>query len=194
MLAFDELSHTYRWKGLVVPSVTQVLEILDGALMQIPLHVLTYARALGSAVHRATELDDQGLLDERTVAIQVQPYLEAWRKFRRDKKFAPTAMEQRVFHPKLHYAGTFDRIGLMGSKPTLLDIKSGEVWPSHGPQTAAYAAAYHATALDKLEQRVVVQLRDDGQYRVHYMEDSSDWGTFLACLTIHKFKARNSCR
>ena len=98
VLLFDEVSHTYTAGGVVVPSVTQILAPLND-LSFIGPEVLAYKRALGTAVHKATELYDLGELDESSVADVVRPYLDAWIRLRTELQFEILGMDERVFHP-----------------------------------------------------------------------------------------------
>ncbi len=185
-LTFEPVEHVYRANGVIVPSVTQILEILDEC-WRVPPDALRRAADLGTAVHLACELDDRDDLDEDTLDPIVAPYLAAWRRFRLETGFAPEMVEQRVFHPSYQYAGTLDRVGTVAGKRSVLDIKSGESWPSHGPQTAAYQQALLAAG-EKTVSRCAVYLRADGTYRLQALTGKSDWAVFLACLTIRKFK------
>jgi hypothetical protein len=189
-LHFDEATHTYTVGGRVVPSVTQILASVDRDLWRVPPGVLEAAAALGTAVHKATELDDLADLDEESLAPQIAPYLAAWRRFRAETGFAPVAIEERLHNAMYGYCGTLDRVGHLDGQRALLDIKSGMQWPSHGPQTAAYQDAYERQSGKKIDLRLVVYLRDDGTYRMVAQRDKSDWSVFLAALTIHKFTTK----
>lgn len=188
-LSFDEATHTYRWDGVVVPSVTTILRILDdSALSRVSPDVLAAAAGRGTAVHKATELDDEGTLDESSVDPAIAPYLEAWRRYRADTGLEPIAVEQRVYHNQHRYAGTFDRVAMLDGQRVIVDIKSGTAWPSHGPQTAAYAYAWERMHGKKIDGRIVVYLASDGQYRADRHGNQNDWATFVAALTIYRFK------
>lgn len=186
-LTFDEATHTYMVDGRVMPSVTQILEVVDRGLWRVPPDVLEAARLLGTAVHKATELYDLDDLDASSVAPQVAPYLAAWVKFRRESGFRPTSIEHRLYNPVYGYCGTLDRVGQLNDKTSLVDVKSGVAWPSHGPQTAAYAAAVKEQEGVRVDARYAVYLGADGTYRLVEHADRADWPTFLACLTVHRF-------
>ena len=66
------------------------------------------------------------------------PFMEAYRTFLRDMEPVWSRTEAVVHDPVYGYAGTLDRAGLVQGVPVVVDIKSGEVPPSVGPQTAAY--------------------------------------------------------
>lgn len=190
-LLFDEPSHTYRVDGVVVPSVTQILAPLNDFSMVSPAD-LEYARQLGTAVHKATELYDAGDLDESTVPDVVQPYLDAWIRLRRELPFEILGMEKRVFHPAHRYCGTYDRLVKFDGRRCMWDIKTGELYPSYGPQTAAYKNAEEKESGKRIEGRHTIQLRDDGTYRIHEMKDPDDWPVFLSCLTLYNFRNKHA--
>lgn len=196
-LTFEPVEHIYHYQGERVPSVTQVLDVIDETWRVDPL-VLQRAAERGVAVHRATELDDMGDLDIDDLDPVLVPYLEAWRRFRVDLGFTVLHSESRVWHDGMRYAGTLDRVGTFSAGGRkrgalqLLDIKSGTAWPSHGPQTAAYTEAFQRLTREKIADRWCVYLRPDGQYRLERQEHPGDWATFIACLSIRQFRARTA--
>jgi PD-(D/E)XK nuclease superfamily len=191
MLTFDELKHEYRHGGKVVHSVTQILQnagLID--LSMVKEDVLEYRRVLGTAVHRATELYDQDDLDVDSLDDRIRPYLDAWVKFKSDTQIVIEENELRLFHPVYRFAGTLDRVGKIGKDRALIDLKTGLMYPSYGPQTAAYKSAYEFQTKKKVQKRYTVQLKDDGNYRLEPMTDEDDWSVFLACLTLKNFKEK----
>ena len=74
MLAFDEPSHTYTYDGTVVPSVTQVLTILND-FSKVPWQVLQAAQERGRLVHKAGEYLLRGELDWSSIDSEIQSYL-----------------------------------------------------------------------------------------------------------------------
>lgn len=194
VLTFDEAAHAYALDGAPMLSVTQVLEgvgIIDYS--GLPEHIRERALARGRAVHVATHYDDEGALDEATVAPGVTGYLEAWRRFRRESGFVPELIEHRGFHQQYPYAGTLDRTGrLANGSEVLLDIKSGtaEWWVR--VQLAAYAAFFEHP---RKWRRMSVELHGDGTYRNEEFPCrgwQSDFNVFLAALTVAEAKRRHS--
>lgn len=184
MLTFDEATHTYRFGGVVVPSVTQVLRPLMN-LDHVDADLLRRASAFGTAVHRACELHDLDQLDESALDPALAPYLEGWRKFCRDYGCAWEAIETRVYHPTLRYAGTLDRCGLVGGNLAYVDIKSGTaLYPTVGPQLAAYAAADCGNP--GARKRYAVRLFEGG-YELKEYTSPLDWPTFASLITIRNF-------
>jgi len=181
-VTFDEVRHEYRHNKIIVPSVTQVLSILNDFTMIDPA-VLEYKRNLGTQVHAATALDDADNLGDYDPVID--GYIEAWRLFKRQAGFIPLHIEQRVFHEAHMYAGTLDRVGKIGDSLVLVDIKTGT--PNKltiGPQLAAYA---EANGMSK-QPRYSVQLLPDGKYKLTKCENKMDFQIFLNCLNIWRWR------
>ena len=191
-LQFDPVSHRYTLGGREVPSVTQLLQVLD-QYEGVPPHVLEAAREFGVHVHLACELWDRGTLDEAALDPNLRLYLDGWRKFRGDTGFIPTHIEERVLHRPMRYAGTLDRLGTLRGRPALVDIKSGMKPKSVGAQTAAYLEAWMLTTSSprKRPTRYCVQLMPE-DYRLHVLDDPADWPLFVSCRNVHQWKSHNA--
>lgn len=192
-LQFDPAQHRYTLGGEHLPSVTQVLDDVLDLYRGVDRAILEAAQVRGTHVHLACELDDRGVLDESALAEEYRPYLKAWRRFRFDSGFEIQAIEERVYHAALGYAGTLDRRGLYRGRTTILDIKSNAAPASVGAQTAAYDRARASmTGSHKPALRLCVELRADGMFRMHRLTDSGDWPLFLSCLNVHKWKKHHA--
>lgn len=194
-IVFRESDHTY-WEGtLPVPNVTRIiggLEDFEG----IPMSILEHASERGKAVHRATELHDQGILDEDSIDDEVRPYLEAWTAFLGHTGAVVLAIEKRVFCPKHRYAGMLDRIihwpDLPPPTEAVLDIKCvAKLSPITRLQTAAYEYAARVDKRTRPRRRFAVQLRADGTYRAEEHKDRGDLSAYLAQLTIFNWRKSN---
>jgi len=184
-LTFEALRHAYTYDGQPIPSVTQVLKdmgLTDYSM--ISQDVLQAAARRGTDAHLACQLDDEGDLDESTVSDAIRPYLEAYRRFRRETGFVPDLIEARGYDPALRVAGTLDRTGTLNGKPVLLDLKTGILLPGHALQITAYTRF-----LDKprLYVRYALRLKDDRTYHLtlfpieSYARDLQTW-QMAACL------------
>jgi hypothetical protein len=169
-IQFDAAEHRYTVAGERWPSVTEVLDPLlelDG----IPRAVLKAAAEFGTHVHMATDLFDKGVLDEPALDPHLAPYLAGWKLFLRETGAEVLASEVRVGHPKLRYAGTLDKFVRWTPRGrheiAQIDLKSGQVPRTVGPQTAAYnEAAIRSGAITGAVSRYVLQLRPDATYRL----------------------------
>lgn len=192
LLTFDEASHTYRHDGRVVPGVTSILRPIMN-FDHVDPALLAAAAAFGVAVHKACELDDRGVLNEAALDPALVPYLDAWRAFSRDYAVQWSAIEERVYHPRLRYAGTLDRFGIVRiapnkphTTPAVVDIKSGtQILPSVGPQLAAYYRARDESSVTT--KRLAVQLKPDGTYVAKWHDDPNDFAVFCSLLTLRNW-------
>lgn len=184
MLEFIEETHTYLLDGVRIPSVTDCTDLLND-YSAVPVQVMKAAAEFGQHVHAATELWDQGNLDEGALDPALVPWLAGWKKFVAESGFDVLAVEERVYSAKYRYAGTLDRRGILNGKPVIIDIKTPTVVPaSAGPQTAGYQQAIEEMHGKKIKGRYAVQLKGDGTYRLYHYADKNDFNTFVSCLNV----------
>ena len=184
MFEFDPIAHRYTLDGIVLPSVTTILRGLDD-FSKVPARALEKARDRGQRVHAACNLDVLRTLDEATVDDEVAPYLAQFRKFLRESGFQPTLSECRVYDENLWYAGTLDLFGdLPNCIDVQIDIKSGAIPRSVGPQTSAYANGLYKRAGLMTRKRFVLKL-EGGKYSLIPLDSTDDFGTF--CLALKQF-------
>jgi hypothetical protein len=188
MLTFDPETHVYRWDDAVVPSVTQVLEsagIIDYS--SIPRGIRDYALQRGSLVHRACELWDEGDLDMDTLSDVLAPYVRAYIDFRETTGFTPILSEYRAYSTRWGYAGTLDRLGQVGNRLWLIDLKSGGMPRWARLQTAAYHELIKG--LHPCVERYALRLDKDGRfYLSDPFTDPSDFYVFTCALQIARWK------
>ena len=135
-LTFDEDKHLFAFKGVRVPSVTQILKDL-GYLSQF---YTEKGRDRGKKVHDATEYLDLGRLDWDSVKKE-KPYIRSYQQLLKRYKVTILAVEQKVFNKELWYAGILDRIAEIDGERCLLSLKSGRHERWHGLQEIAYNLA-----------------------------------------------------
>jgi hypothetical protein len=102
---FTEEGHRYS-EGL--ESVTGILK--DEGFIDAAFYT-EYGRQRGSFVHLARHLDDMGELDEESLDPEIAPYLEAWRRFKRESGFVVCQSETPLANLTYRYAGKPDCIG-----------------------------------------------------------------------------------
>lgn len=183
-LTFEESEHIYHYGGVRVPSVTQVL---DGMVDydRVPIAKLRHAAERGTAVHLATEFDDEGDLDESTVDPEVLPYVDAWRCFRAESGFQPMRSEVRVYSARHRFAGTFDCLGVLFGKWAIVEKKTTfQLAPATAIQVSAYMRAYNEDKPEGERARACwsVWLRRNGTYRLTEYDPLEHWAAFLARL------------
>lgn len=190
-LQFDEESHTYRYSGQVVPSVTQILKPVSPDFTFVPSEKLERARLLGNAVDAAICLFEKKQLDESSLAPVIRSYLDAWIEFKSMSGWETIDTQERVYSEKYGYAGTLDLRGIINNQIAVLDIKRTLVIPAHaGPQTAAYAAATVADVRYALHLKPLNVAR---RWVLERLDSTNDWIVFMSCLTIFRFKEKHKC-
>ena len=192
---FDQESHVYRLNGKIIPSVTGILS--DAGLFDyrgVPPEVMEAARLFGQAVHRATELYDMESLDMATVNEPLIPYLEAWKKFRADFKVViyPSWIEKPICSYKYQFGTIPDRICSIGNKVTLIEVKSTAtiqkaVAIQMGGQEIVVEENY-----GKVRQRIAVQLKPDGTYRIEEFKNPTDKTVFISALNVWRWRKENN--
>lgn len=141
----------------------------------------------GTAIHEATALWDLGVLDEETLDLQIDPYLDAWKRYRSDMMDPDISLmiEQIVVNTAVGYCGTMDRAGV--------DIKTGALCKWHILQAAAY---YHACPVRPPVWHSVY-LKDDGTYKLTIYRPSelfAAFKVFCAALMVYNWRKENGVK
>ena len=163
---FQKEGHRYFIDEIEVPSNTTILK--DLGLINGTYHN-DYARDLGSNVHLATQLHDEGDLGE--IDPSIEPYLTAYKKFLAESDFIPELIEVPMANHIHHYGTTIDRIGAFSSGDALLELQN-ECLPKRLP-------------------RFALQLKPDGTYRLHEFKDPNDRNVALAAVALWHWKNNN---
>lgn len=185
-IKFDRETHSYTLNGKVLPSVTQILK---GVGCIDTRWYTEEGRARGSAVDTLTELADSGKLDWgklRTEYPTLVGYAESWVKFCKECEFQVDLSQHRVVHPDGWYAGTLDRLGLLGAAGLtrfLLDIKTGDPAFWHPLQTVAYTLCG-----PDMVRRGCVYLRPDSTYKLVEHTDPADAPAWQHCLGLYNYR------
>ncbi len=194
-LTFNEENHEYRLNGLVIPSVTQIIEWVFRSFDGVKESFLEEASWRGTCVHKAVYLHELSILDWNTLDTQFVPYLEAWILFKKQTGFItdPEFMEKPCFHPVYKYGMTPDIPGSLFGVKTLLDIKTGNILPIAALQLAAYQEGINATKpKEKIKARYAIQLKKDGKYKLSdEFKTKTDFNTFLCAMSVYNWKGNN---
>lgn len=199
MLSFDEDKHEYAWGDVKVPGVTSILKPLID-LSHVPPDRLERARQEGKAIHAMVEMDCLGTLDVDGLPDWMRPVYKAWRDFQGVARLEPILNECRVYNTVMRYAGTLDmlcRLDLPGwkGKSALLDVKRSLYGgPVVGLQLAAYAEAAKRGGLlpEAPVRRGALVLSPSGKFQLEPYDDPTDFSTFCALLTVHRFRERHN--
>lgn len=196
MLELDRVRHEYRYKGALVPSVTQIIKPLY-SFDSVPPEVLERKRLLGETLHSCIQLDLENDLDEETIPAECTPYFRAWRRFRDETGFMPEKIEAPVYHKKLRYAGTPDARGYFMNLPKLNGKRALVDWKATytlSPIVRIQTAAYEEACKDEGEEigaRFGVQFKFDGSYNMEQYREKTDFPIFQNLLCIYNWKERN---
>jgi hypothetical protein len=195
-ITFVEQGHKYFVGGREVISVTTAIE--EGGFGDWKRYVdqldLAYASELGTAVHRAIELYEDGTLDTTALDPLIAQRLEAYLAFKSDCDAFPVATEQIVHNSIYGYCGRLDFNGMVRGEKAIVDWKSGLVNHTVAMQLAAYAACQ---ADPSSYARYSLQLRADGTYRLHEYrraEFRRDFNRFCCALGVAKTKREEGVR
>ncbi len=199
MLSFEPSTHTYRFDGELVPSVTQVLAPIS-SYAGIPRNILDTAAARGTYIHQCCEMLLWETLDWDSVMPEYAEYVRAFERFLLESGVEVELPEERVYHPGLRYAGTVDLVCRLPKRKKLrraiVDYKTSlKLMPSVGPQVAAYQEAQNASqpkGEEKVLDRYGLHLKKDGTYVLEPYESPNDMNVFRSCLVIHNFLKEKS--
>lgn len=165
-LSFEEATHSYRWDGAPVRSVTQVIGEFMPPVPQSLKGIYDAAGDFGQALHKTVELRDTGKL--ATFSPELTPWLESWDKFRKAfpnlKDLPVPKIEFRVYSPTYNVAGTIDRIllDIVKQRLVVVDMKTGHHSKSWEVQVAAYAQILkEVLGLDYTPETLTVRLLED---------------------------------
>lgn len=136
----------------------------------------------GELVHAVTAAHDAGemkvvehMLDKHPVLV---PEWAAWFDWvdRYVKKWVE--VEIIVWSDRLRVAGRVDRVGVMkgDSEPSIVDIKTGRLYPEAGLQMMLYREMYNEKAKRKARRRIAVSLprREPGELKVKEYNNEGD--------------------
>jgi hypothetical protein len=191
---FDESTHTYRVAGVVIPSATQIitgLAMVDfGA---VPKHNLIEGRDRGREVHAICESFDKGILSIPSIDPRLVGYFKAYLQFCKDFNPEWLEIETMYYNQTWGYCMRLDRIGLIGKKIILLDLKTSQMkMPSHCIQTALYQKGWEENTGKKIHERWVLQLVEDGKYKIKEHKNNSDFSYALSAVMVYKWKVQNN--
>ncbi len=175
---FDKESHTYTLGGQKLPSVT---EIISNSSLIDKKWFTDYAATRGTYVHEACALLDNGKLAEDYLDDVLEPFVEAYKKFKRLEMFDWDEIEISCVNEKMGFAGTPDRVQL-SKIPVILDIKTGVKMPWHGIQLAGYALLKNIP----FAKRYSLYLKNTGKFALVEYRDSRDVDNFTIALNAYK--------
>ena len=83
---FHKEDHTYYFEGARVPCISDLLNYFGlNDFSGVRADVLAASMHFGKCVHRACELNDNGMLNRATLDKGIDPYLAGWLKFKKSR-------------------------------------------------------------------------------------------------------------
>lgn len=188
-LTFEEGPHIYRLDGLVIPSVSEIMEPIRAVhYAGINERTLENAAQKGTAVHNAIENWLKYEIED--ISTEHYPFFKAfldWFSFRKPEVIES---EIRVFHKILRYGGTCDLLALIGGRKTLIDYKTTYTVSemSCGVQLEAYSQALASHGYN-VEDKLILKLNKDGTWKEYSFpaKDPRRWVVFGACKTVYDY-------
>jgi len=177
MISFDEATHTYTESGQVIPSVTQILST-EGLVSYFNTDPWYMER--GTAIHKACEYFDKGTLDWDSLDPAILGFVKAYVLFMVSSGLLFSHIEEPLYHPIYHYAGTPDRF------LPLLDIKGVQGCEL---QLEAYGELLRANKIHPGREAYTLHLKEDGTYKLaSYKFNRTKLGVFLSAVTLYNYK------
>lgn len=123
MIEFIEESHTYLIDGVIIPSVSEILNfIFPDKYSNIPKQILNTKANYGSKVHEAIEcLEKNEELPKLNYLQEIS--IDQYRKLKDKYKIEVLEQEKMVSY-KNYYCGRFDMIAEINGTYSLCDIKT----------------------------------------------------------------------
>lgn len=195
---FNAEKHEYRLGTTVVPNCTSMLSssgMVPARFLQADL--FERKTELGKQVHLACHLHNLNKLG--TYDPAVKPHLHAWIEFKEHcKSFTLISSEYQTVATiaGMSYGMQPDVNAYVDGRDTVIELKTGKVYPHHGIQLAAYACGLphpkYTAPLPRFinRKRIVVELQANGHPDVHEYEERSDFDAFISILHITTWKRR----
>lgn len=188
-LEFLEEPHIYKLWGEEIPSVSTVMKPLSSSVYgDIDPYVLNAAANRGTAVHEAIEnWLNYGIED---IPPSYTGYLDAFISFWKEYRPSLIAVEYRMYHKYLKYAGTVDLLLDIDGEKWLVDSKTSSRIEKMltRVQLEAYkkGLATHGIRVDK---KAILHLKKTGRFSFvpHPADDTEAWDAFTSCKTVHDY-------
>lgn len=191
-LIFKEETHSYTLENIPVLSVTQALDEAGVTKYWEGGNQKPYYLLKGSGLHLAIQWHLKGILGDPG---QFGKQVDAFKKFTKDVGFVAKDIEMRVFSKKMWYAGTLDITGSVFGDFSIIDLKSETYNHWYELQTAAYFTAYNEMFPKcKLKRRFILNLKQDGSYKLTENKCSTDISVFYGCLVVANYQKKKGSK
>ena len=176
------------------PHVTEILRI-EGATNYsgVSKNVLSVAQHFGTAVHKATELSDLKILDETTLSKPLIPYLNGWKKAKKELKLKVIKryVEMPIWSKRWKFKGQPDRIMKRNNKLVLVEIKAtAQILPANALQTAFYQIGFEEIINKEIKERWIIRLKPNS-YEPKLCKDVYDKDVCIGMTQSYHWKNKN---
>ena len=141
----------------------------------------------GKNAHLATRLYDERRLDWTTVSTRIEPYLAGWIAFRKISGFEPVWIERAIYCKRYGFATRLDRMGWLNGRRVVIQIKTGGLDVSVGPQTAGEALAAQEVLGCPVD-RFAVVLPGDRWFDLQPLTSRADFPEFLSAVASWNYR------
>lgn len=173
---FDAGLHEYYLEGVLVPSITQMIEM--AGLVESDYYT-EESRVRGTAVHDLTAAYDLKALEPEACTSKYRGWLFAHVAAMRIVRPTWSHVEEPFVHGRLRFGGRPDRLGLVYRLRSVAEIKSGGPEKCHQIQTALQAilaAAESGVALPPEHwTRLALYLKKDGKFKLEQHTNRADF-------------------
>lgn len=165
-LEYDHAAHLYTIDGSPCTGTHKLMEKFD-IVKPLDQWGAPYAER-GRRVDFYTEAWDQDDLDREDVDSSERGYLDAWVKFKEEHDVRIGSVQMLVGSAQLWYATTIDRGAAVDGTPSIINLKTGQIYPKpHRIQ-----AHLESILVPDAERVLYVYLAPDGTYDVQdYTDD-----------------------
>ena len=188
-LTFEDKTHTYRLGGVVIPSVSAIMEPLNADKYRgIGRKTLDKAASKGTAVHNGIENWLKFGIED--VPEEHQAYFDAFMDWWRKMNPVLVGSELRVYHRIMQYGGTIDLLAYIDGKLNLIDFKSTYALyeMTCGVQLEGYSQACKSHGIE-VEEKRILQIKKDGTYTEMKFPagDAARWRVFGSLKCVYDY-------
>ena len=177
-----EEPHSYVHDGVKWPGIT---DSITRALRSENPFYTEDGRERGDNVHLATRYEDEGFLNLSWFPPYVEPYVLGYRQFKADTGFIPEIIEMPLHSHVYRFACTVDRVGAVGARIWIVEIKTGPPVKKHGVDPWAIQTAGQELCLPPGKyERFALQLKPNGKYKLHPHTDRTDRQKAISCIHV----------
>lgn len=192
-ITFKQDTHQYfdEDTGREIKGVNSILD--DNGLkpnyLNIPAHILEYARMRGDYVNKAIDLYDLGRLDINSLDQKLKPYLDQWIAFKNEYEVEVIESQSIVYCEEYDYCGQLDKRIKLGriKEYCVVDIKcTSKSYQSHKWQVCGYDYACQDLDIDGYDRgnALVVYLKDNKFEVIDASKEDTE--VFLAAALLSK--------